>query len=70
MSEWASEYLTMLDDCEEREARLSEWERGFVESLRDQIGRGRQLTSKQSTRLDEIWERVTSRPFFRGEAGA
>lgn len=27
MSDWTSEYLTLLEDCEKREERLSDWER-------------------------------------------
>lgn len=30
MTSWADEYLTMLDDCEKREERLTDWERGFL----------------------------------------
>ena len=41
MTTWADEYLTMLDDCEKREERLTDWERGFVDSLRRQIEQGR-----------------------------
>lgn len=40
MTTWADEYLTMLDDCEKREERLTDWERGFVDSLRRQIEQG------------------------------
>ena len=39
MTTWADEYVTMLDDCEKREERLTDWERGFVDSLRSQIDR-------------------------------
>lgn len=61
MSDWTSEYVTLLDDCEEREARLTDWERGFVDSLRDQIAAGRRPTPKQIDTLDNIWERATKR---------
>lgn len=30
MTTWADEYMTMLEDCERREERLTDWERGFV----------------------------------------
>lgn len=26
METWADEYLTMIEDCEKRESRLTEWE--------------------------------------------
>lgn len=62
MSEaWTSEYLTLLDDCEKREQRLSDWERGFVDSLRHQLEAGRRPSTRQVETLDTIWERVTAR---------
>lgn len=61
MSDWTSEYLTLLDDCEQREARLNDWERGFVDSLRSQIAQGRRPTPKQAETLDTIWGRATAR---------
>ena len=60
MSEWTDEYAQMLTDCEKRESKLSDWERGFVDSLGQQLGRGRTPTPKQCAVLDEIWERVTA----------
>jgi hypothetical protein len=61
MSTWADEYLTMLDDCEKREERLTDWERGFVDSLRRQIEDGRRPSAKQIEALDNCWERATAR---------
>ena len=61
MSTWQDEYVTLLDDCERREERLSEWERGFVDSLRRQIEQGRRPTPKQLEALDRAWERATAR---------
>lgn len=61
MSTWADEYLTMLDDCEKREDRLSDWERTFVDSLRRQIEQGRRPSPKQIDTLDSTWERATKR---------
>lgn len=61
MSDWSSEYLTLLEDCEKREERLSEWEREFADSLSRQIAEGRRPSVKQSEMLDSIWERVTAR---------
>jgi hypothetical protein len=49
----------MLTDCEKRESKLSDWERGFVDSLSHQIAHGRTPTPKQIETLDSIWERVT-----------
>ena len=61
MTTWQDEYVTLLDDCERREERLSEWERGFVDSLRRQIEQGRRPTPKQLEALDRAWERATAR---------
>lgn len=59
--EWAAEYLTLLDDCEIRESRLTEWEASFVDSLRSQIEAGRRPSVKQSDTLDNIWEKATKK---------
>ena len=61
MTTWADEYLTMLDDCEKRESRLTDWERGFVDSLRRQLEQGRRPSEKQVESLDAVWERATAR---------
>lgn len=61
MRTWADEYLQMLDDCERRESRLTDWERGFVDSLRHQIEAGRAPSPKQIETLDRVWERATAR---------
>ena len=61
MTTWADEYITLLDDCEKREERLNDWERGFVDSLRRQIEQGRRPTPKQIETLDNTWERATKR---------
>lgn len=61
MNTWAEPYLTLIDDCEGRESRLTDWERGFVDSLRSQIERDRRPSVKQIETLGSIWERVTAR---------
>lgn len=58
---WADEYITLLDDCEQREQRLTDWERVFIDSLRRQITEGRRPTPKQIDTLDGIWERATAK---------
>ena len=60
MGSWADEYFTMLDDCEKRESRLTDWERGFVDSLRGQLERDRRPSAKQIETLDNIRERATA----------
>jgi hypothetical protein len=61
MSGWADEYLQLVDDCEARESRLSDWERGFVESIRDRLEKNVPLTPKQTETLSNVWERATAR---------
>lgn len=61
MSGWADEYLTMIEDCEKRESRLTEWEVEFIDSIRSQLENDRPLTGKQTETLDRIWGRVTAR---------
>lgn len=56
---WADEYLTMIDDCEKRESKLSEWEENFISSVRMQIENGRTPSPKQIETLERIWDRVT-----------
>ena len=61
MTTWDSEYLQLIDDCEQRESRLSDWERGFIDSMREQIGSGRVPSSMQLDTLDAAWERATAK---------
>ena len=61
MTTWQDEYATLLDDCEAREERLSDWERCFCDSLRRQLEQGRRPAPKQIEALDRAWERATDR---------
>ena len=51
----------MIRDCEQRESKLSDRERDFIDSLQQQMGRGGTITQRQEDWLEKIWERVTSR---------
>lgn len=53
------EHQQMVQDCENRESKLTDWERSFIDSISKQLANGRRLSEKQAARLDEIWERVT-----------
>lgn len=55
----SDEHLTLIEDCEKRESKLSDWERGFVDSVRSQLEKDRPLTERQTETLETIWERVT-----------
>lgn len=61
MATWADEYLAQLDDCERRSERLTDWECGFIDSLRRQIESGRRPTPKQIETLDNVWSKATER---------
>ena len=54
-----AEHAQMCEDCETREQRLSDYERGFVDSIKAQLAAGRTLTKKQADKLEEIWDRAT-----------
>jgi len=56
-----TDHEQMVADCEAREARLSDWERGFVDSIGTHLGAGRTLTEKQADTLEAIWNRATER---------
>lgn len=60
MATWVDEYMTLVEDCEKRESRLTEWEVGFVDSIRHQLDKEKPLSAKQIETLEKIWERVTA----------
>lgn len=53
--------MQLIEDCEARESRLSDWDRSFIDSIKHQLAAGRALTEKQAAKLDDIWERATAR---------
>jgi hypothetical protein len=53
--------MQLIEDCENRESRLNDWERTFIDSIKRQLEQGRALTSKQREALDATWERVTAK---------
>jgi hypothetical protein len=58
---WSSQYLTMIEDCEARDHMLSDWDRGFLDSFRGAIEHDRSPSQKMIDKLDEIWEKATSK---------
>lgn len=60
-----AEHQQLVEDCKARESRLTDWERGFIDSIERQLASGRQLSQKQADTLDETWERVTSKGVIR-----
>ena len=55
------EALQLVADCEARESRLSEWEAGFIDSIRRQLERGASLTARQDETPNRIWDTATGR---------
>ena len=55
------EHQTMIEDCEARESRLSDYERSFIDSIKRQLADGRTLSKKQAEVLDDVWNRATER---------
>lgn len=48
----------MIADLEARESKLTDWERGFIDSISKQA-ETRPLSEKQREILERIWDRVT-----------
>lgn len=59
MSGDRDEHMTMVEDCEKRESKLSDWERSSIDSISMHLSKGGSLTDKQAETLDSIWEKVT-----------
>jgi hypothetical protein len=57
--DWTDEYLTLIEDCEKRESKLSSWDVDFLASVKDRLIDKKPLTPKQIECLDGIWERAT-----------
>lgn len=58
---WQSEYKAMVDDCEARVGDLNDWERQFVQSMREKLDNARfRPTIRQIETLEDIWEKVTA----------
>lgn len=46
----------MIEDCEKRSGKLTEWELQFIADISERES----LTEKQIKKLEKIWDRVTS----------
>lgn len=55
----ADEITDMLEDCEENESQLTDWEQDFIQSIRERVGRNQGLSPKQEEILERIWDKVT-----------
>lgn len=61
MTDWTSEYMTLIEDCKNRSTHLTDWELKFIDSIENWIADGRRPTPKQIDTLDSIWEKATKR---------
>ena len=61
MSDWRDEYIQQIEDCRARDKMLSAWDADFLDSIEDRLLLGNALTPKQINKLDEIWEKATSK---------
>ncbi len=59
---YSSDYLEMVEDCEARASRLTDWECRFISDISAQLGNDRPLTEKQVEMLERIWDRITEFP--------
>lgn len=55
------EVRQQIEDCRKRDTKLSAWDADFLDSIENQLNENRTLTQKQTDKLDEIWEKATSR---------
>lgn len=49
----------MIQDCLDREDKLSPWELGFIQGLSESYPEYGRLTEAQQDKLDKIWSRIT-----------
>ena len=61
MSDWRDEYQAMIEDCRKRDHMLSAWDADFLDSIEDRLDGNNTLTLKQIEKLEEIWNKATSK---------
>jgi len=53
--------MVMIEDCEERESRLSDWDRTFIDSIKKTLTSGGSLTRRQLEALESVWNEATAK---------
>ena len=48
----SGEHEQMIQDCETRESKLTDWERTFIDSIGKQLAAGKPLSQKQLVSFD------------------
>ena len=61
MADWRDEYHQQIADCRKRERMLSAWDADFLDSIESRLHDNHTLTVKQTEKLDEIWNKATSK---------
>lgn len=56
-----AEQLRMVEDCEQHESNLNNWERGFIASMRELLDADMHMYDTQVAKLEQIWNKVTRR---------
>ena len=59
--DWRDEYRQQIEDCRKRDKLLSAWDADFLDSIENRLNENHTLTAKQIDKLDEIWEKATSK---------
>lgn len=53
------DYIRKVDECEEHDDVLLDWERSFLAAMSSWASKGREFSPKQKEFIDQIWTRVT-----------
>lgn len=49
----------MIQDCQNWQMKMNEWESNFIASIDEQYGKRGFLTPAQMDKLENIWQKVT-----------
>lgn len=49
----------MIQDCQNWQTKMNEWEQGFVQSIDEQYTKKGFLSAAQMDKLENIWQKVT-----------
>lgn len=49
----------MIQDCQNWESKLNDWEKGFIQGVDEQYGKKAYLSPTQLDKLEAIWQKVT-----------
>ena len=52
--------LQMIEDCENRSEKLTDWELEFIDSVSRYTDKGGFLSPRQEQMLEKIWDKVTA----------